>query len=393
VALSFALSAGLVLLVVLTSQHRDDRILVEQAITRADDVDDPPAGIWLTILAGGRTSTSPGAPKGIPLRSMLASLAAAPVGSTLQDKVHLHDGDFLVRTSVLRTSSGRRIVQAALSLNADHRESRRLGTALALAGGFALVCAATLGTFIGRRNVRGLVTSLAHQRRFVADASHELRTPLAVLSTRVQLAERKLEDSAAQQELTALRADIERLGDVLEDLLAAAEPGEGPAEHSPCDPAAVAGGVVATCASAAEVAGVELTLSCPDTSALRVAGPESALRRCLVSLVDNALRHTPAGGTVILSVTAQRRGRKADVVLEVMDTGSGIDPEVRDSLFVRRSRGAQDLEDGRRRYGLGLALVADSVHRLGGTINVASGPGGTTFTVALPSITAPAERS
>jgi signal transduction histidine kinase len=278
-------------------------------------------------------------------------------------------------------------VQAVLSVAEEKQERRRMAIALAAAGALALAGSVLIAAFLGRRSVRGLVGALARQRRFVADASHELRTPLAVLSTRAQLAERRATDARARQDLHDLRADVARLQDVLDDLLEAAEPTQG-SEPRSCDAAEVAAQVVASFAAAAAEDGVALSLDTGDPP-LAVAAPARTLRRTLTALLDNALRHTPSGGTVRVTVETRTQRRRPHVVLLVADTGPGMaEPE---AAFSRRHRGNDDGEAGRRRYGLGLALVADAVHRNGGTVDVESGPGGTTFVIALPTVrTAPA---
>jgi len=109
-----------------------------------------------------------------------------------------------------------------------------------------------------------------------------------------------------------------------------------------------------------------------------------ALNRALTALVDNALRH--AHSTVV--VTADRRREQA--VVAVSDDGPGVDPQLRPRLFDRFATGAPDLEQERRRYGLGLALVAEIAASHGGGV-AASGPPGTTLRISLPA--APRSRS
>jgi signal transduction histidine kinase len=107
-----------------------------------------------------------------------------------------------------------------------------------------------------------------------------------------------------------------------------------------------------------------------------------ALRRALNALVDNAIEHTPAGGTVTITV----RSAGHDVLLAVSDTGSGFSPDQAAELFTRFHSGGQ--RSGRRRYGLGLALVNDIADRYGGRLEASSEPGrGATFTLVLPRAT------
>jgi signal transduction histidine kinase len=121
-----------------------------------------------------------------------------------------------------------------------------------------------------------------------------------------------------------------------------------------------------------------------DGAPVRVAAGAPPLRRSLLALIDNALRHSPPGGTVTVACGVRdRRG-----IVTVSDSGPGIPDGQRTRLFDRFASG-DGREDGpgsttRRRYGLGLALVAETVHRFSGDITVDTGPSGTTFAVSLP---------
>lgn len=409
VAVSFVLCAGLVLLIVVTAQSRAADSALRAAASRADDVADPPLGIMLLLRRpDGRTQTSAGAGGILPDRGEL-TVVLDPHGPPARVRdVETPAGEFRVRTQRRRSPSGVVVTQAALSLRPEHAERARLLWAISAAGGLALVAATALGAVTGRRTVRGLVDTLSRQRRFVADASHELRTPLTVLHTRAQLLRRHLNaaplDPAAHDLLAAeadrLITDSTRLGDVVEDLLAASEPSRPDAP--PTDLAAAAADAVAALQPIALSRDVTVSLRpcAPITGRsgqprLPVAGGSTGLRRSLVALLDNAVRHSPPGGTVTVAVTATEQAG----TVTIADTGPGIPPELDGRLFDRFSAGerpgrhaaggdaagsGEDSPGAPRRYGLGLALVADTVHRAGGAITVDTGAGGTAFTVTLP---------
>ncbi len=104
------------------------------------------------------------------------------------------------------------------------------------------------------------------------------------------------------------------------------------------------------------------------------------MAQVLGNLTSNALRHTPAGGTVIFAVKAGKKG----VMLQVQDTGSGIDEEELPYIFHRFYRGDRSRQQTGE-SGLGLAIAKSIVEAHGGTITAASTSGaGTTFTIALP---------
>jgi signal transduction histidine kinase len=215
----------------------------------------------------------------------------------------------------------------------------------------------------------------------VADASHELRTPLTHLTTRAQLLDRSLrrgDEASARAESAQLIVDGRRLSAVLEDLLLAAEPAD-PTEWSPVPLVAVAeAGALAVAAEAGE-AGIEVTVDRPEHEVM-VLAVRTALDRALLALLDNAIRHTSSGGRVTIRV----RGTREWATLAVADSGSGIAPEDRDHLFDRFAHGSAT-HGARRRFGLGLALVADTAARFGGDVSVDSTPGaGTVMTIRLP---------
>jgi signal transduction histidine kinase len=133
--------------------------------------------------------------------------------------------------------------------------------------------------------------------------------------------------------------------------------------------------------------GLELAVE-PTEGPLPVDGDETRLVQVLGNLLHNAAKFTPAGGRVTVSV--QRDG--AEGVVRVSDTGAGIDPDLRDSIFEAFAQGHQTLARSEGGLGLGLPLVKGLVGLHGGSVSVASdGPGcGSTFTVRLPLAEEPA---
>jgi signal transduction histidine kinase len=133
---------------------------------------------------------------------------------------------------------------------------------------------------------------------------------------------------------------------------------------------------------AAHAESVGVTVRCAADGTAEVVGSEAALRRALTSLVDNALAHEHAGGTIELRVRRDPR----HVSVAVIDDGVGIDAETQSTLFTRFAHGdAHSGPGGREPYGIGLALVREVAHAHGGDISVESTPGhGATFTLTLP---------
>jgi signal transduction histidine kinase len=366
--------AAVAVLVVFRNQRTAADNLLATSITRADDVSDPPAAVWLVVdTPTGRRST-PGTPPGLPDAEAMESVAAGGPGLTTEYRAA--GREYRVRTE----RRGKIVVQAALDLRDSHAERARLIEAMLLATGLGVVLATGVGAWLGHRAVQPMATALAVQRRFVSDASHELRTPLTLLSTRAQLLRRRLNQGAdtgtLRGDADGLVVDASRLATILEDLLIAADPG------AVAPTSAV--NLVSLAEQAAEAAQATagdqaVTIGCEHNApAVWVLGTEGGLRRALTALIDNAVRH--ANGRVRITVSA----RAETAVVEVLDDGPGIDPEMLPRLFDRFVSTARPTR-GVRRYGLGLALVSEIATRHRGTVTAENAPGaGALFRLTLP---------
>ncbi len=193
-----------------------------------------------------------------------------------------------------------------------------------------------------------LAQTLDSQRRFIADAAHELRTPLTALYLQAELARRGTDADRAAA-LEALRAGLERIRHLVEQLLAMArlDATPPPTVLEAVELRALARDVVAE--QAAIAAARDLDLGLLPGATVSVAGNPAELRTLLSNLVDNALRYTPAGGQIDVGI--DREGTVA--VLSVRDTGPGIAPAERARVFDRFYRGAA----GTRAPGSGLGLA------------------------------------
>ncbi len=365
--------SGVAVLVVVDCQYYNADTLLHTAVSREIDVIDPPAGVWLIVRDPRNphgTASTPNTPRGLPDQEAMNQVEAS--GTELTAEVHLDGRDYRVLTE----RRGPATVQAALDLTSDHIQRDLLIRALVITGAVGLVIAAVAGALLGRRAVRPLSTALALQRRFISDASHELRTPLTLLSTRAQLLRRELKDPidpvALKSDVDGLVADARNLGAILEDLLLAADP-RADAPNEQVDLVALAGEVTAASA------GNTVRIRCePRLPVLTVQGSAAGLRRALMALVDNAVRH--AHQTV--TITIGREAAKA--VVDVHDDGKGIDPEILPRLFERFASSAEPTGQ-RRRYGLGLALVSEIADRHGGTVSAQNAEsGGATLRLTLP---------
>jgi two-component system OmpR family sensor kinase len=372
-------TAMLLLLAIVTfafvrqQQQETDRELRSTAAV-ADDVQDPPVGSWIVLERHGKVAQTKGLPPGLDAE-LARARARISSGTNRMVTVHLDDAPAY---RVLTRRTDHEVVQVVADLAPQLRARDRLLRISGLAVLGALLAAAGLGAVLGRRAVRPLALALGLQRTFVADASHELRTPLTLLSTRAQVLHRSLQGRADEQAVLdagAIVEDVQRLGEVVEDLLVAADPSETE-QLEELDLGQVLSDAVDSARAHAETAGVALVLE-GETHAV-VVGARVALRRAVLALVENAVDHTPAGGEVRVVL---RRAR-SEVVVSVADSGPGIADDQRDRVLTRFHSGGQ--RAGRAHYGLGLALTHDIANRHGGQLRIAPSDRGATFELVLP---------
>lgn len=187
------------------------------------------------------------------------------------------------------------------------------------------------------------------QQRFIADAAHELRSPITALSVQAENLEHAGLSDDGRARLDSLRAGIRRTAHLLEQLLALARyDSDASTEmpHSEFD--CIVKGVVADLLPAAQDRSIDLGFARIETASVR--GEPVALAMLVRNLIDNAVRHTPTGGRVDVSLFRQNEA----VILQVADTGPGIlDAEI-DRIFEPFFRGSRSRGDG---TGLGLSIV------------------------------------
>jgi len=230
-----------------------------------------------------------------------------------------------------------------------------------------------------------LERSFAALRRFTADASHELKTPLTVLRAGVERAITM--PSLPPEALAALEEtlqEINRMTELVEALLmlARADEGTAPLHRETVDLRAIVEETGETGELLAAEAGVNMEVATPADPVI-VPVDASRIRQLILNLLTNAVKYTPAGGSVRLQL-GPSNGR---VTLTVADSGVGIAPGDLPHIFDRfwRADSARTRTGERSGTGLGLAICKWIAEAHGGTIDVQSRPGrGTTFTVTLP---------
>ena len=219
---------------------------------------------------------------------------------------------------------------------------------------------------------------------FVATVSHELRTPLAAIYGSAQTIRRtdvELDPEIQDQLLGVIASESDRLGTIVNDLLVAGrlDAGQLPVTIERCDPVALAGLVVeAAKTHLPEALELELRATKRVTN---VAADPGQLRQVLVNLVDNAIKYSPGGGLVAVSV-ANGDGL---VRFSIVDGGLGIPPSEHRRIFEKFYRLDPDMTRGIGGTGLGLYICRELVRRMDGKIWVESKLGeGSTFVVELP---------
>jgi signal transduction histidine kinase len=225
-------------------------------------------------------------------------------------------------------------------------------------------------------------TALKRQREFVADASHELRTPLTSILANLELLQAALEEEADEDERamvdSALRSS-HRMSRLVADLLLLARADAGRiGARTRCDLAEAARNAAAEVAPTAGERDLRVDAGQP----LPVDGNPDELHRMVLNLLDNAVRHTPAGATIELRLRAEGD----DAVVEVADDGPGVPAPLREQIFERFVRGEGPADTAvSGGSGLGLAIVKAVAASHGGSAEVGeSEHGGALFRIRLP---------
>ena len=222
-------------------------------------------------------------------------------------------------------------------------------------------------------------------REFLADVSHDLRTPIAALRTFNELlTEGAADDPSARAEfLETSRAQLERLDWLAQNLLELSKLDSGLVllDLRPEDLRASVEQAVEQSAATARRRGVLLTMRRPDTP-IQLRHDPVRIGQVVTNLVGNAIKFTPAGGSVTVEVRSEAGGGAS---ITVTDTGIGIEAAELPRIFDRFFRGSRASEARGSGSGLGLAIVRGIVEMHGGTVAVESRPGaGATFRVTLP---------
>jgi heavy metal sensor kinase len=226
-----------------------------------------------------------------------------------------------------------------------------------------------------------LETSFDQMRRFTADVSHELRTPLTAIRSVGEVGLHGHRDEGAYRGIIgSMLEEADRLASLVDRLLtlSRAETREGRLSREPVDLPELAENVAAHLGVLAEEKRQTIAIEARGAAVALV--DRSVLRQALINLVDNAIKFTPAGGSVRIRIART----PTEAVLDVIDSGPGVPEDARMRIFDRFYRG-DGLDAGGT--GLGLSIARGAVEANGGRLTLEhSGPDGSTFRIAVPRV-------
>jgi signal transduction histidine kinase len=325
----------------------------------------------------------------VPLDSTTVVLLSAPLRDALSNVV-------LVKRSLIVAGLASLAASLLVGLAAAWRFTRRIrrleGAAERIAAGdFDHPIADPVQDEVGELatafdTMRQRLSQLDHARReFIANASHELRTPLFSLGGFLELmANEDLEERERRDFVEEMSAQVERLTKLATDLLdlSRLDAGQLAVERVPVDLSVVARTVCEEARAVAETTGHVLGAQAEDPVA--ALGDEQRILQITRNLVENALKHTPAGTNVMVEAVWYD-GRAC---LRVRDNGPGVPERDREHLFERFYRADGGKASG---SGLGLAIASELARHMDGALELRSAHGETVFALVLPSATPPAD--
>lgn len=271
----------------------------------------------------------------------------------------------------LITALGTGWVTIAQSLREATSAADTLTAAMLLTAPALLILVFVGALLVGRRVAGPIEQARVAQLAFTADASHELRTPLTVIEAEASLALQTPRDAATyQRTLVRIQDETLQLRRLVDDLLWLARFDSAPSvpAAAPIDIGALATTTAERFRAICDQRGTRLTTTVTGTLSPVITAPPEWLARLLSVLLDNAVRHSPPGAAVTVTVA----GESTRVHLTVEDTGPGI-PAIDRSQILNRFHRATDTHDG---AGLGLAIADAIVRATGGHWEIGDATGG-----------------
>jgi signal transduction histidine kinase len=236
-----------------------------------------------------------------------------------------------------------------------------------------------LGSVFNQMLLR-LSAAFKSQKQFAADASHEIRTPLAIIRSELEYARRFTDDKRVTESIETSLGEIDRLAGLAEGLLMLARLDAGQITLNR-QPVRLNELVVETMRRVQSLADKKkISLVCMPLPEVVAQADEEKLIRVLLNVFDNAIKFSPFGGTVKISVETNLKSVK----ISITDNGPGISPQDLKNIFKRFYR-SEIVRADTEGSGLGLAIAQELISLHKGSISVASGQaGGTQVTIELP---------
>jgi signal transduction histidine kinase len=364
--------------------------LVEGSLSSTDKnaiLEDPNSYGWIIFTPDGRILGQNDSAASLGLPSEQLAQRSLHGGGIVSATIHGPRGEVRLASSPAIQSGTVVVLQVARSPAVVHGIVERLVLVLFTVGLGALILAAAGGLFMSRRAMRPVQEAFGRQRTFIADASHELKTPLTLIRADAEVLSRGLDKTSDNRELVDdLLGETDRMSALLSDLLLLArlDADKVSVSRELFDLALVLSETAERFAARAVAEGKNLEIH--HSGKLPARGDAARTGQILAALIDNALRFTPASGTITVE------GRVADRRVEaiVTDTGPGVAPENLNRIFERFFR-ADTHSAARSRgpsgggTGLGLAIAHDLARAQGGELIAGNADeGGATFTLTLP---------
>lgn len=294
----------------------------------------------------------------------------------------LEDGAYTYR-AVQFTKQGLK-VQLLVNVNQEIASVRALERSLAISFLMLIVIALILASYLAVSVLKPLKIVYNKQLAFIQDASHEMRTPLAIIKGRLELLVRHKEDKleAHYEELAIIMKEIRGLEKLNSDLLLMSKEDMGmKLELTSFSLNEFISEIGEFYADFAELQEKEFKVNLLEED-IKVNWDKSKMKRCIVILVENALKYTNSGDEITMTISKKDKLIK----IEVEDTGIGIKKEEQERIFDRFFRSSEARASGKEGSGIGLSLLKSIAYGLGIKINLESVYGeGSKFILIVPS--------
>lgn len=253
-----------------------------------------------------------------------------------------------------------------LDRTSDLELETRLSKASTIIFLISLIFAFFITLLISLWSLKPVNEAYSKQKQFIADASHELKTPIAVINTNLDVLSQEYPDN---KWISYIRDENLRMGTLVKDMLFLAQNDAGKinAVRTSFDVCHLVSFSVLPLECMIFEAHKTLEINVPDKE-IFIEGYEAELKRAIIILLDNAIKHTPEGGKIRVSVEEVRN----HVYIKVYNTGRGIPPEEIDKIFLRFYRADTSRSRETGGYGLGLAIAKAIVENHKGKISVES---------------------